>query len=56
MLAWGRLWRQMDTATQDILIKHFDTAAPKTRASAVKLDRTSEVSPKAKGMSSTELT
>ncbi len=50
MLASGRSWRQMDTATQDIVAKHFDSAALKMRADTIKLDETSEVSLKAKGM------
>ena len=50
MLASGRIWKQMDAATQDILAKHFDSASLKMRADTIKLDETSEASLKAKGM------
>ncbi len=50
MLSNGRVWRQVDAKTQDIIAKHLDSAALKMRADTIKLDETSEASLKAKGM------
>ncbi len=57
MLSNGRVWKQVDAKTQDIIAKNFDAAALKMRADTIKLDGTSEASLKAKGMliNSTEI-
>ncbi len=50
MLANGRVWKQLNAPTQDILGRNFDAAALKMRADTITLDETSEASLKAKGM------
>ncbi len=50
MLSNGRVWQQMDPRTQDIIGENLDAAALKMRADTIKLDQTSELSLKAKGM------
>ena len=57
MLSNGRVWKQLDPQVQDIIGKNLDAAALKMRADTIKLDETSEVSLKARGMmvNSTEI-
>ena len=50
MLSNGRVWKQLDVRTQDIIAKNLDSAALKMRADFITLDETSEASLRAKGM------